>query len=108
MDFGAFASVKSDFCNAILIFHVYTSKTYRVKACPDSDPILLGLHRDKIESDGALVINGSPENLRKFFAIEIKMHKRTIEYRSRFGKKKIHTCYFGMIPPGSKMIQKDK
>ena len=82
--------------------------SYRVKACPDSDPILLGLHRDKIESDGALVINGSPENLRKFFAIEIKMHKRNIEYRSRFGKKKIHTCYFGMIPPGSKMIQKDK
>ena len=79
---------------------------YKVKACPDMDPILTSLHADKIRKSGALVItphpDGCTQNIKKMFGVDLVWKKYEFAYQARFGKKKYHTIYFAILPPQAK------
>lgn len=87
---------------------------YRIKACPDSDPILINIHRDTLASRGALVIASNKENsekeLKKHFDISrLKWHDAKIPYRARFGKEKIYTISLAVLPPAAvKAVKAEK
>ena len=78
---------------------------YKVKACPASDPILIGIHRDKISKQGALIICPDPEitgtHIKEAFGIEPEWEAHKIPYRARFGKVRNYTCYLAVLPPGT-------
>ena len=78
---------------------------YKMKAAPDSDPLLLRLHWDTIRRYGALVITDgaqtSSERLSKYVKGQLQWQKMQIKYAARFGKAKKHTFYLAAIPPGA-------
>ncbi len=79
---------------------------YSIKACPDMDPILTNLHIDKIKSSGALVVTPFPKgcsaNIKKTFGVDLVWQKFEFPYQAKFGKKKLHTVYFAILPPEKK------
>lgn len=75
---------------------------YKIKACPDMDPILISLHKDIIKNHGALIITphpkGAEENIKKHFGYTPIWHKHEFPYQAKFGKKKMHKIYFAILP----------
>ena len=78
------------------------SLQYRVKACPLSDPILTGLHLEKIKKHGAIVITSGPDNAGKatwnLCSTDLKWQEIKIDYCARFGKKKIFKFFLAALP----------
>ena len=83
---------------------------YRVNACPSSDPILIGLHRQHIAENGALIITAGPrktgEEINKMFGISPVWHQQELSYRARFGKNKTYKYFFAVLPPAA--VNQDK
>ncbi|MBR2364430.1 MAG: glycosyltransferase family 39 protein [Lentisphaeria bacterium] len=90
--------------------------SYSVKAAPMSDPILLSLHRNIINGRDVLLAVRNKEDYLNIKSIlksrsgKIIWKKIQIPYRSRFGKKKIFSCHFGIVKDAflDEMIQEEK
>lgn len=76
---------------------------YRIKACPDKDPILLRIHRNTLEKGNVLAISPHPESdgmmIGKFFGIKPEWTVKEIPCKARFGKRKFHRIYLAILPP---------
>lgn len=83
---------------------------YRIKAAPDHDRILLGLHQEKLREKGALIITServeSERYIREYFGQTPKWKLVEIPYKARFGREKIHRFYFGIVNPAGEKPQK--
>ena len=82
---------------------------YRVKACPLSDPILTGLHLEKIKKHGAIVITSGPDNAEKatwnLCSTALKWQEIKIDYCARFGKKKTFKFFLAALPAADEINQ---
>ena len=76
---------------------------YDVAASPDHDGVLLGIHRDKIRKNGALIITTGPlaseKRLLERYGQKPEWTIRTIPYKARFGEQKEHGVSFGILTP---------
>jgi 4-amino-4-deoxy-L-arabinose transferase-like glycosyltransferase len=76
---------------------------YQIKAFPLTDPILMSLHKEKLASDGALIIAVSPQGYEKYviayFGVKPQWFEYKLDYSAKFGKKKTYKFYLAVLPP---------
>ena len=81
------------------------SLQYQVKACPLFDPILTGLHAEKIKKHGAIVVSFIPDNTgettRNLCSTALKWQEIKIDYCARFGKRKTLKFFLAVLPPAA-------
>lgn len=85
---------------------------YTAKAAPAFDPVLMGLHLDTFNRNGALVIAGDTKKVNKLIAdysdVKLQWHEYEIEYSARWGKTKKYKFRLAVIPPGFLKKMEDK
>ena len=71
--------------------------------CEPDDDVMIDLYRERIKRHGALLIDREPADLEEFIkraGIPVKLEKRRVKYRSRFGRTRSSEFVLGFLPPG--------
>ena len=79
---------------------------YHPPACEPDNDTMIDLYRETLRSSGALLIDKSETELRKFTSrlnTPVKLEKCTLYYKAPCGRKRRWTFHVGVLPPGTEV-----